>query len=44
MYTLNKSIGLHQVVIMLRNDKHTIKLQYIRTEQMHLLKYAKVRC
>ena len=53
MYTLNESIKLHEVVMMIKianisNDKITanynlIKLQHIHVEQMHS-KSAKVRC
>ena len=40
--TQKKSIRLHYVVMMIRDCKHLIGSQHIRTEKM-LLKYAKVR-
>ena len=40
MYILNKSIRLHEVVMMIKDYKHLIKLQRIHTEQTHS-KYAK---
>ena len=43
MYILNKSIRLHQAVMMIGDYKHLIKLQRIHTEQTHL-KYSKARC
>ena len=43
MYILNKSIRLHQVVMMIKECRDLIKLQRIHTEQTHS-KYAKVRC
>ena len=41
MYTLNKSIRLHLVVMMIRDGKHLTKLLHTRMEKMHS-KYAKV--
>ena len=42
MYILNKSIKL-QVVMMIKDCKHLIKLERVHTKQMHL-KHANTRC
>ena len=40
--TQNKPIKLHSVVIMIKDYKHLIGLQYIHMKQMHL-KWVKVK-
>ena len=42
MYTPNKLVRLHQVVMTIRDCKHLMKLQHIHMEQMHS-KNVKIR-